>query len=55
MILTEGSQILAQEIAIWHLTSVEAVPSSKFWKSDNDRTEWIIVMKLCICIDIDKM
>ena len=34
----------------WH-----AVPSSKFWKSENGRTEWTIVMKLCIRIDIDKM
>ena len=25
-------QNLAQEIAKWHLTSVEALPSSKFWK-----------------------
>ena len=39
----------------WHLTSVEAVSSSKFWKSENGRTEWTIVMKLCIHIDIDKM
>ena len=35
--------------------SVEAVPNSKFWKSENGRTEWTIVMKLCIHIDIDKM
>ena len=46
---------LAQEIAKWHLTQVEAVPSSKFWKSENGRTEWTVVMKLCIHIDIDKM
>ena len=47
---------LAQEIAKWHLTSVEAVPSSKFWKKKwNGRTEWTIVMKFCIHIDIDKM
>ena len=31
------------------------MPSSKFWKSENGRTEWTIVMKLCIYIDIDKM
>ena len=28
---------------------------SKFWKSENGRTEWIIVMKFCIHIDIDQM
>ena len=55
MIQTEGSPNLAQEIAKWHLTSVEAVPSSKFWKNENGRTEWTIVMKLCIHIDINKM
>ena len=27
----------------------------KFWKSENGRTAWTIVMKLCIHIDIDKM
>ena len=43
-----------QEIAKWHLTSFEAVPSSKFWKSEYGRTELTIVMKLCIHIDIDK-
>ena len=32
IIYTEGLPNLAQEIAKWHLTSVEAVPSSKFWK-----------------------
>ena len=51
-------QDLAQEIAKWHFSSVEALPSSKFWKSDNGAiswTEWNIVMKFCILIDIDKM
>ena len=38
----------------WHLTSVEAVPSSQFWKSENCRTESTIVMKLCIHIDIER-
>ena len=28
-------QDLAQEIANWHFSSVEALPSSKFWKSEN--------------------
>ena len=48
MILTERLPNLAQEIAKWHLTSVEAVSSSKFWKSYNGDiswTEWNIVMK----------
>ena len=35
--------------------SAEYVPSSKFWKSENGRTDWNIVMKFCIHIDIDKM
>ena len=51
-------QDLAKEIAKWHFSSIEALPSSKFWKSDNDAiswTEWNIVMKFCVHIDIDKM
>ena len=51
-------QDLAQEIAKWHFSLVEALPSSKFWKSDNGAiswTEWNIVMKVCIDIDIDKL
>ena len=46
-------QDLAQEIAKWHFSLIEALPSSKFWKSDNgaiSRTEWNIVMKFCIHI-----
>ena len=53
--LDRGLPNLAQAIAKWHLTSVEAVSSSKFGKSENFRTERTIVMKLCIHIDIDKM
>ena len=48
----------AQEIANGHFSLVEALPSSKFWKSDNGAiswTEWNIVMKFCKHIDIDKM
>ena len=51
-------QDVAQEIANWHFLSVEALPSSKFWKSKNgpiSRTVKNIVMKFCIHIDIDKM
>ena len=51
-------QDLAQEIVKWHVLLVEALPSSKFWKSENGPiswTEWNIVMKFCIHIDIDKM
>ena len=46
----------AQDIVKWHFSSVEALPSSKFWKSENGPTswtEWNIVMKFCIHIDID--
>ena len=28
-------QDLAQGIAKWHLSSLEALPSAKFWKSEN--------------------
>ena len=49
-------QDLAQEIAKLHFSFVDALPSSKFWKSDNGAwTEWNIVMKFCKHIDIDKM
>ena len=51
-------QDLAQEITKWHFSLVEALPSSKFWKCDNDAiswTEWNTVMKFCIHIDIDRM
>ena len=51
-------QDLAQEIVKWHFSLVEALPSSKFWKSYNGAiswTEWNIVMKFCIHIDINKM
>ena len=51
-------QDLAQEIANWHFSLVEALLSSKFWKNDNGAiswTEWNIVMKFCKHNDIDKM
>ena len=51
-------QDLAQDIAKWHFSLVEALPSSKFWKSDNGAISWIewnIAMKFCIHIDIDMM
>ena len=51
-------QDLAQEIATWHFSLVEALPSSNFRKNDNGSiswTEWNIVMKGCIHIDIDKL
>ena len=47
-----------KEIAKWYFLSVEALPSSKFWKSENGPiswTEWNIMMKICIHIDIDMM
>ena len=49
---------LAQGIAKWHLSSVEALPSAKFWKSENGSiswTEWNILMNFCVNIDIDKI
>ena len=48
-------QDLAQEIVKYHFSSVEVLPSSKFWKSENGPiswTEWNIVMKFCIHIGI---
>ena len=51
-------QDLAQGIAKWHLSSIEALPSAKFWKSENgpiSRTMKNIVLKFCLHIDIDKM
>ena len=51
-------QDLAQEIANWHFLSVKALPTSKFWKSENgpiSRTVKNILMKFCIHTDIDKM
>ena len=45
-------------IAKWHLSSVEALPSAKFWKSENDLiswTEWNILIDFCINIDIVKI
>ena len=49
-------QDLDQEIATF--LSVEALPSSECWKSENgsiSRTVKNVVMKFCIHIDIDKM
>ena len=49
---------LAHEIAKWHFSLVDALSSSKYWKSKNGAiswTEWNIVMKFCIHIDINKM
>ena len=46
-----------QEIANWHCSSVEALPSSKFWKSENGPTswtEWNILINFCVTIDIYK-
>ena len=51
---SEKSEIIAK----WHLSSVEALPSAKFWKNENGPiswTEWNIVMKFCIHIGIEKM
>ena len=48
-------QDLAQEIVKCHFSSVEVLPSSKFWKSENGPiswTEWNIVMTFCIHIGI---
>ena len=49
---------LAQGIAKWHLSSVEALLSAKIWKSENGPiswTEWNILINFYINIDIDKI
>ena len=49
---------LAQGIAKWHLSSVETLPSAKFWKSENGPiswTEWNILINFCVNIDTDKI
>ena len=47
----------SETIAKWHLLSVEAVPSAKFWKSEIGLiscSEWIILIGFCVNIDIIK-
>ena len=51
-------QDLAKGIARWHLSSVEALPSTKSWKSENDPISWIewnILIIFCVNIDINKI
>ena len=51
-------QYLAQQIANLHFFLLEALSSSKHWKSENGPISWTvknIVMKCCIHIDTDKM
>ena len=51
-------KVLAQGIAKWHLSSVEALPSAKFWNSGNGPiswTEWNSLINVCVNIDIDKI
>ena len=47
----------SETIAKWHLSSVEALPSARFWKSENgfiSWTEWNILIDFCVNIDIIK-
>ena len=47
-----------ETIAKWQLSSVEALPSAKFWKSENgfiSWTEWNILIDFCVNIDIIKI
>ena len=51
-------QNLTQEIAKWHFFIGRGFAELQIWKGDNGAiswTEWNIVMKFCINIDIDKM
>ena len=47
-----------ETIAKWHLSSIEALPSAKFWKSEIGLiswTEWNILIDFCVNIDIDNI
>ena len=54
-----GSNLQKSEtIAKWQLSSVEALPSARFWIRENgpiSRTEWNILIDFCKNIDIDKI
>ena len=48
----------SETIAKWHLSSVEALPSAKFWKRENGLiswTDWNILIDFWVNIDIDKI
>ena len=48
----------SETIAKWHLSLVEALPSAKFWKSENGLISWIewnILIDFCVKIYIDKI
>ena len=48
----------SKTISKWHLLSVEALPSAKFWKSVNgliSRTKWNKLIDFCVNIDIIKI
>ena len=49
---------VSHEIVKWNLRLVEALPSAKFWKSENgiiSWTEWNSLIDFCVKIDIDKI
>ena len=51
-------QILKKVRLLQNLSLVEALPSSKFWKSENGLiswTEWYILINFCVNIDIIKI
>ena len=48
----------SETIAKWHFSSVEALPSAKFWKSETcliSWNEWNILIDFCVNIDIIKI
>ena len=49
----------SETIAKWHLLSVDALPSAKFWKKSENGliswTEWNILIDFCVNIDIIKI
>ena len=48
----------SETIANWHLSSVEALPSAKFWKSENGLISWTegnILIDFCVNINIIKI
>ena len=47
-----------ETITKWHLSSVEALPSAKFWQSENGLISWTErnnLIDFCVNIDIIKI
>ena len=54
----DNLRTLPNEYGDVSVMSLEALPSAKFWKSENGPiswTEWNILINFCVNIDIDKI